>query len=101
MSGTTASETLSGRHEALTAPAGWTAGEGRKAICKTFLFRDFSQAFGFMTRVALVAEKMNHHPEWHNVYNRVDVVLATHEAGGVTERDIHLAHAMDAIAAVP
>ncbi|MGL4262854.1 MAG: 4a-hydroxytetrahydrobiopterin dehydratase, partial [Afipia sp.] len=65
---------------------------------KTFTFRDFNEAFGFMTRAALVAEKSDHHPEWRNVYRTVEVVLSTHDAGGVTARDIALAEAMDKIA---
>ena len=72
--------------------------EGRDAIEKEFKFKDFNAAFGFMTRAALVAERMNHHPEWSNVWNRVEVVLSTHDAGGLTELDIRLAAAMDAIA---
>jgi 4a-hydroxytetrahydrobiopterin dehydratase len=77
---------------------GWGAAEGREAITKQFQFADFNAAFGFMTRVALAAEKMDHHPEWSNVYNRVEVLLATHESGGVTERDIKLAKLIDAAA---
>ena len=77
---------------------GWLPAEGRDAIHKTFKFEDFSEAFGFMTRAALVAEKMDHHPEWTNVWNRVDVTLATHSAGGLTELDVKLAEAMDRIA---
>ena len=77
---------------------GWLLAEGRDAIRKTFKFEDFSEAFGFMTRAALVAEKMDHHPEWTNVWNRVDVTLATHSAGGLTELDVKLAEAMDRIA---
>ncbi len=77
---------------------GWLPAEGRDAIQKTFKFEDFSEAFGFMTRAALVAEKMDHHPEWTNVWNRVDVTLATHSAGGLTELDVKLAEAMDRIA---
>ena len=77
---------------------GWIAVDGREAIQKTFRFKDFNQAFGFMTRVALHAEKLDHHPEWFNVYNRVDVSLATHDAGGVTELDVKLARLMDAAA---
>jgi len=79
--------------------AGWDAVEGRDAIRKTFRFKDFNAAFGWMTRVALAAEKLDHHPEWFNVYNRVEVVLATHDADGVTERDVELAAIMDAAAA--
>ncbi len=77
---------------------GWNAASGRDAIQRSFHFRDFNQAFGFMTRVALKAESMDHHPEWSNVYNRVEVVLATHDAGGVTELDVALARFMDAAA---
>lgn len=76
----------------------WQATEGRDAISREFKFADFNAAFGFMTRVALVAEKMNHHPEWTNVWNRVEVTLTSHDAGGLTERDIKLAEAMDRIA---
>ena len=77
---------------------GWTMATGRDAIQRTFKFKDFSEAFGFMARAALVAEKMDHHPEWTNVWNRVDVTLSTHSAGGVTELDVKLAEAMDKIA---
>jgi 4a-hydroxytetrahydrobiopterin dehydratase len=77
---------------------GWSEMAGREAITRTFTFRNFSEAFGFMSRVALVAEKNDHHPEWKNVYRTVDVVLATHDAGGVTRLDIELARAMNAIA---
>lgn len=86
------------RGKALAELRGWTAAEGRDAIVKTFRFKDFNAAFGFMTRCALVAEKMDHHPEWRNVYNRVEVTLTTHAAGGVTRRDVDLARAMDALA---
>jgi 4a-hydroxytetrahydrobiopterin dehydratase len=91
---------LAGRDRAvaLAKLAGWSEVAGRDAIEKTFTFADFSEAFGFMARAALVAEKMNHHPEWSNVYKTVAVVLSTHEAGGLTERDIRLAEAMDRIA---
>ena len=78
--------------------AGWAAAEGRDAIVKTFKFADFNAAFGWMTRVALAAEKLDHHPEWSNVYSRVEVLLATHDAGGVTELDVTLAGIMDAAA---
>jgi 4a-hydroxytetrahydrobiopterin dehydratase len=77
---------------------GWTMATGRDAIQRTFKFEDFSEAFGFMARAALVAEKMDHHPEWTNVWNRVDVTLSTHSAGGLTELDVKLAEAMDKIA---
>ncbi len=86
------------RKAALDKLKGWTAVSGRDAIVKKFEFKDFNQAFGFMTRAALVAEKMDHHPEWFNVYKTVEVTLSTHDAGGVTELDIKLAQAMDKIA---
>jgi 4a-hydroxytetrahydrobiopterin dehydratase len=79
--------------------SGWQDVTGRNAITKTFVFADFNAAFGFMTRAALVAEKMDHHPEWSNVYKTVVVTLSTHDAGGVTARDIALAEAMERIAA--
>ncbi len=78
--------------------SGWTEAEGRDAIRKGFRFTDFNAAFGWMTRVALAAEKLDHHPEWSNVYNRVEVLLATHDAGGVTDLDVTLAKIMDAAA---
>jgi len=87
------------RNQALKGLPGWVDTPGREAIARTFTFRDFNEAFGFMTRAALVAEKSDHHPEWRNVYKTVEVVLATHDAGGVTARDIALAKAMNAIAA--
>ncbi|VBB69637.1 Pterin-4-alpha-carbinolamine dehydratase [invertebrate metagenome] len=77
------------RREALARLVGWK--EVENALCKTFVFNDFRQAFGFMTSVALIAEKVNHHPEWRNVYNKVDITLTTHSLGGVTEHDIYLA----------
>ncbi len=83
--------------EALTELEGWQKVDGREAIAKSFKFKDFNAAFGFMTRAALHAEKLDHHPEWFNVYNRVDVTLATHSENGVTELDIKLAHRMNAI----
>jgi len=76
----------------------WSEADGRDAITKTFQFRDFNAAFGWMTRVAMAAEKMDHHPEWFNVYKTVEVTLATHDAGGLTERDIALAKKMDKFA---
>ena len=77
---------------------GWSKVETRDAIFKSFKFKNFHQAFGLMTEAALVAEKMDHHPEWFNVYSRVDVTLTTHSAKGVTELDVTLAKAMDEIA---
>jgi 4a-hydroxytetrahydrobiopterin dehydratase len=82
--------------EALASLPGWRKVDGREAIARDFRFADFNAAFGFMTRVALLAEKMDHHPEWFNVYNKVDVTLSTHDAGGVTQNDIDMAKAMDA-----
>lgn len=88
-----------GAEAALTRLSGWSKGEGaRDAIQKTFKFKDFNAAFGFMTRVAIRAEQLDHHPEWFNVYNRVDVTLATHDADGVTELDVTLAAFMDEVA---
>ena len=75
----------------------WDYDESRDAITRRIVFADFIEAFGFMTQVALVAERMNHHPEWANVYNRVDVLLTTHDAGGLSSRDIEMAQAIDAI----
>lgn len=88
------------RAAALSALAaqGWTGVEGRDAITRNFRFRDFNAAFGFMTRVALVAEKLDHHPEWSNVWNRVTVTLTTHDVGGLTDLDVKLAEAMDRLA---
>jgi len=74
---------------------GWSMVDGREAIHKTFTFKNFVQAFGFMTQSAIIAEKIDHHPEWFNVYNRVDVTLTTHDAGGVTHKDVTLAEAME------
>ena len=90
--------TADARKAALAKLSGWTEVSGRDAIAKKFTFKDFNQAFGFMTRAALMAEKMDHHPEWFNVYKTVEVTLSTHDAGGVTELDIKLAAAMDKIA---
>ena len=87
-----------GAAAALAQLSGWSAAEGRDAITKTFKFADFNAAFGWMTRVALAAEKLDHHPEWSNVYSRVEVLLATHDADGVTELDVTLAKLMDAAA---
>jgi 4a-hydroxytetrahydrobiopterin dehydratase len=86
------------RDEALTTLTGWKLVEGREAITKRFVFRDFSEAFGWMTRVALLAESMDHHPEWSNVYRTVEVTLSTHDVGGLTELDVKLARAIDMIA---
>src|SRR3954452_20938922 len=86
------------RKAALQQLSGWQEVSGRDAIARTFTFRDFNEAFGFMTRAALVAEKNDHHPEWRNVYKTVEVVLATHDAGGLTEKDVELARAMNKIA---
>jgi 4a-hydroxytetrahydrobiopterin dehydratase len=83
------------RSKALATLTGWTEVEGRDAIGKSFKFKDFSHAWGFMTQVALQAEKLDHHPEWFNVYNRVDIVLTTHDAGGLSPRDIQLAGLID------
>ena len=89
-----------GAAAALKALPGWTAAEGgRDAVCRTYRFGDFNSAFGFMARVALMAEKLDHHPEWFNVYSRVEVTLATHDADGVTELDVRLAAFMDEAAA--
>ncbi len=87
------------RSAALGKLAGWSEVKGRDAIHKTFTFKDFNAAFGFMTRVALMAEKMDHHPEWSNVYRTVEVTLSTHDAGGLTEKDVALAQFMNSIAA--
>ena len=77
----------------------WSLVEGRDAITRSLRFKDFNAAFGFMARVALAAEKLDHHPEWCNVYNRVDITLSTHDAGGLTELDVTLAQQIDAVAA--
>jgi len=86
------------RVTALALLDGWTESAGRDAIEKTFKFGDFSRAFGFMTRVALRAEQLDHHPEWSNVYDKVEVRLSTHDAGGVTELDVALARFIDDVA---
>jgi 4a-hydroxytetrahydrobiopterin dehydratase len=83
------------RTAALAALDGWVEVPGRNAITKSYKFNDFNEAFAFMTRVALAAEKADHHPEWFNVYNRVEVTLSTHDAGGVSKKDIALAQFMD------
>jgi 4a-hydroxytetrahydrobiopterin dehydratase len=86
------------RSHALTRLKGWSDVKGRDAITRKFVFADFNQAFGFMTRAALVAEKLDHHPEWFNVYKNVEVTLSTHDAGGLTDLDVKLAEAMDKLA---
>ncbi|WP_298093010.1 4a-hydroxytetrahydrobiopterin dehydratase [uncultured Sphingomonas sp.] len=85
------------RAEALDGLPDWDHDEARDAITRTVVFADFVEAFAFMTRVALIAEKMDHHPEWKNVWNRVEILLTTHDAGGLSGRDIELAEAIDAI----
>lgn len=87
------------RDEALATLSGWSLAPGREAITKRFVFRDFSEAFGWMTRVALLAEAMNHHPEWRNVYRTVEVTLTTHDAEGLSELDVKLARAIDTLSA--
>ena len=87
-----------GAAEAVKLLSGWSVAEGRDAISKSYKFADFKAAFAFMTRAALKAEQMDHHPEWFNVYNRVDVTLSTHDAGGVTALDVELAKFLDQIA---
>ena len=86
------------RAAALKKLSKWKSVKDRDAIARSFKFENFNEAFGFMTRVALLADKMDHHPEWFNVYNKVDVTLSTHDAGGVTQNDIDMATAMDAYA---
>jgi 4a-hydroxytetrahydrobiopterin dehydratase len=86
------------RTDALAGLSGWAEVQGRDALTKRFVFKDFNEAFGWMARIALVAEKMDHHPEWHNVYRTVDVTLATHDVGGLSDLDIAMAKAMDQMA---
>ena len=88
------------KDQVLSQLSGWTIVDGRDAIFKSFKFKSFHQAFGFMAEVALIAEKMDHHPEWFNVYSKVDVTLTTHSAGGVTILDVKLAQAMDKAAKI-
>jgi 4a-hydroxytetrahydrobiopterin dehydratase len=88
-----------GRKSAFAKLYGWSEAKDRDAISKKFVFADFNAAFGFMTRAALVAEKLDHHPEWFNVYKTVEVTLSTYDAGGVTELDVKLAEAMNKLAA--
>ena len=85
------------RADALDGLPEWDYDEARDAITRTVTFADFAEAFGFMARVALVAEKRDHHPEWRNVWNRVDILLTTHDAGGLSHRDVELAEAIDAM----
>jgi 4a-hydroxytetrahydrobiopterin dehydratase len=85
------------RAEALDRLHEWDYDEARDAISRKFVFGDFSEAFAFMTQVALLAEKQDHHPEWSNVWNRVDIVLTTHDAGGLSTRDVVMAQAIDAL----
>lgn len=87
------------RRDALTKLDGWSYDPADEALKKTYVFGDFSEAWAFMNRAALLAEKMNHHPEWFNVYNRVEVKMTTHDADGVTELDINMATAMEKFAA--
>ena len=86
------------RSDALATHKGWSEVSGRDAIQRSFKFSDFNQAWGFMTRVALAADKADHHPEWSNVYNRVEIVLSTHDAGGLSEKDVALARFIDGLA---
>lgn len=94
----TAKLTGKSRSDALAGLHGWSEVSGRDAIQKSFKFADFTQAWGFMTKVALAAEKADHHPEWSNVYNRVEIVLSTHDAGGLSEKDVALAKFIDSVA---
>jgi 4a-hydroxytetrahydrobiopterin dehydratase len=95
-------EKLSGdaRAAALAKLQGWNEVPGRDAITKTFVFTDFKEAFGFMANAALLADQINHHPEWSNVYNKVEITMSTHDAGGLTELDIKFAEAMDRLVAM-
>jgi 4a-hydroxytetrahydrobiopterin dehydratase len=86
------------RADALATLGGWSEVPGRDAIGRSFSFADFNQAWGFMTRVALAADKADHHPEWANVYNKVEIILSTHDAGGVSDKDVALAKFIDSIA---
>jgi len=91
--------TAAERREALSSLPEWSMVDGRDAIRRAFKFRDFNAAWGFMSRVALQAEKLDHHPEWSNVYASVDITLSTHDCGGLSERDIALARFIDGVAA--
>ena len=90
--------TAAARAAALAKLPGWSEVKGRDAITRKFVFKDFNEAFGFMTKAALIAEKLDHHPEWFNVYKTVEVTLSTHDAGGLTELDVKLAEAMNRLA---
>jgi 4a-hydroxytetrahydrobiopterin dehydratase len=94
----TAKLTGKARSDALAGLKGWTEVAGRDAIAKSFKFADFNQAWGFMTRVALAAERADHHPEWSNVYNKVEITLSTHDAGGLSDKDVALAKFIDQVA---
>jgi len=94
----TAKLTGKARSDAIESLEGWKEVQGRDAIQKSFKFGDFTEAFAFMTRVALAAEKADHHPEWSNVYNRVEIVLSTHDAGGLSDKDVALAKYIDSVA---
>ena len=96
MSGTLDADTIETK---LASLAGWELAEDGKAICRSFAFDDFTGAFGFMARVALLAEKADHHPDWSNSYNKVEITLSSHDAGGLTQRDFDLAGAIDALLA--
>ena len=85
------------RAEALEALPDWDFNDARDAVTRSFVFADFSEAFAFMARVALLAEKQDHHPEWSNIWNRVDILLTTHDAGGLSARDVKMAEAIDAL----
>ena len=89
------------RAAALKELAGWQLVDGRDAIQRSFKFKNFNEAWGFMTRVALMAEKADHHPEWFNVYNRVDILLSTHDCNGLSQRDVNLAKQISGISELP
>ncbi len=92
-------KTIASPEDVLGSLPDWTYDEARRGIARSLRFRDFSEAFAFMTRVALASEQADHHPEWSNVWNRVDILLTTHSAGGLTEKDVALAKRIDAFAA--
>lgn len=95
MTGTVDKLSTKERRKAMVTLKGWQKLRGRDAITKKFIFKDFSSAFGWMSRVAMKAEQMDHHPEWFNVYNRVEVILTTHDASGISQLDINMARFMD------